>query len=338
MILIDAIYIHDGGGRVLLDYLIEVLEQTGLRIFYLLDNRIPQDTYNIKKSNEIKYLDSSLIARALFYKNFRSRFAKIFILGNVPPLFRQSAHVSVYFHNPMYISVPKDFSAFSKFKYILKVFLIKQTLSNVDNWLIQSTILKSQFEARFGESNKTLILPFYPPIKSNLGSGQKVRKKGTLFYVSNAQPNKNHERLIQAFCKIYDKIGRGELILTVSNRFPKVISLIEAAQNNGYPISNIGFIDRESLSHVYQEVEYVIFPSTAESFGLGLVEGIEMGCKIIAADLPYTYAVCSPSITFDPLDIDSIAEAIEKSFEDGIKQSISKVQNEMEKFVNMLSS
>ena len=43
MLLIDAIYINTGGGKILLDYLIEELEKTDKQIFYLLDKRIQKE-------------------------------------------------------------------------------------------------------------------------------------------------------------------------------------------------------------------------------------------------------------------------------------------------------
>ena len=58
MILIDAIYINTGGGKILLDYLIEELEKTDKQIFYLLDKRIEKEKYIIKPSNIILYLNS----------------------------------------------------------------------------------------------------------------------------------------------------------------------------------------------------------------------------------------------------------------------------------------
>ena len=53
MLLIDAIYINTGGGKILLDYLIEELEKTDKQIFYLLDKRIEKGKYIIKPSNSI---------------------------------------------------------------------------------------------------------------------------------------------------------------------------------------------------------------------------------------------------------------------------------------------
>jgi hypothetical protein len=46
MILIDALYINNSGGKVLLDYLIEELEKTDKEVFYLLDERIQKKNYS----------------------------------------------------------------------------------------------------------------------------------------------------------------------------------------------------------------------------------------------------------------------------------------------------
>ena len=39
-ILIDAIYINDSGGKILLDYLLQELEKIGKKCIYLLDKRV----------------------------------------------------------------------------------------------------------------------------------------------------------------------------------------------------------------------------------------------------------------------------------------------------------
>ena len=74
----------------------------------------------------------------------------------------------------------------------------------------------------------------------------------------------------------------------------------------------------------------------AESFGLGIVEAIENGCKVIGANLPYMYAACEPSLVFNPLDESSIADALEKSLEPKVKYSISNVNNRIDDLISIL--
>ncbi|MFV0208653.1 glycosyltransferase [Empedobacter falsenii] len=335
MILIDAIFINNGGGKVLLDYLVETLEQTDLKIFYLFDDRIV-NRYEIKKENVFIYQNSSLRLRYKFYKKYSSQFSKIFVLGNIPPPIKvKKAEVYTYFHNPMYLRVPNDFSITEKIKYILKVCIINKNKSNTNYWLLQSNTLKEQFIEKFGEKEKVKTLPFYPSLESSNCNVKRI--KNTFFYVSNAQANKNHIKLIEAFCNSYDITKKGKLILTVSDKFPIVLKSIDKGKENGYPIENIGFVDRETLTKKYLESEYVIFPSLAESFGLGLIEGVELGCKVISADLPYTYAVCNPSLVFNPFEVESISRAINTASQNDLNNSSLNVQNQIEDLITLLN-
>ena len=43
MILIDAIYIYDGGGKVLFDLLVDELQKKPVDVYYLVDKRIESD-------------------------------------------------------------------------------------------------------------------------------------------------------------------------------------------------------------------------------------------------------------------------------------------------------
>lgn len=334
MILIDAIYINNGGGKVLLDYLIEELEKTDLNIYYLIDDRIHK-TYIIKQTNSINYLNSGFFSRMFFYKKHSVNFSKILILGNIPaPIKVKHAIVYTYFHNSILINVPKEFTFLDKLKYVLKVHILKRFSRNTNFWLLQSETLSYQFTKRFKQESKINIIPFYPSIKKPV---EKIfRKRNTFLYVSNAQSNKNHARLIEAFCQAYDTCGCGNLTLTVDSNFPNILELINIAVKKGYPIENIGFVDRDVLAKKYMESEYVIFPSLTESFGLGLIEGVELGCKIIAADLPYTYAVVIPTLVFDPRDINSISNTICKAIDGDLRDSSLKVSNEIAGIIKAL--
>lgn len=337
MILIDAIYINNGGGKVLLDYLIEELEKKNHKIYYLLDDRVRQIHPKIKEENIIYYLKPCLIKRFLFYKKNKFSFTKIFCLGNIPPLTKTKSEVIVYFHNSILLDVPMDFSWLEHFKYFFKVIIVNLFKFNVNRWFVQSNFIKNKFQKKYNVKEQNIeLMPFYPSFDID-PKDSIIRIKQTYLYVSNAQPNKNHEKLINAFCLFYDKHHLGKLILTVSSNFPFILNIINEKILLGYPIENIGFVDRSTLQRTYLSTEFLIFPSLAESFGLGLIEGIECGCKIIGSDLPYTYEVCEPSIVFNPIQIQSILTAFEQSILDTpVKLSIPKIKNNINELINVL--
>jgi hypothetical protein len=63
-----------------------------------------------------------------------------------------------------------------------------------------------------------------------------------------------------------------------------------------------------------------------------------LGCKIIGADLPYTYAVCDPSLVFDPMNEKSIMDTIVLATEETLKNSELKVKDQVLDLINLLST
>ena len=55
MILLDAVYINNGGGFVLLKYLIDFFEKKSLDVFYLLDSRV-ENCFNEININKKKLI------------------------------------------------------------------------------------------------------------------------------------------------------------------------------------------------------------------------------------------------------------------------------------------
>lgn len=334
MILIDALYINNSGGKILLDYLIQELEKTNKNIFYLLDKRVEDNIPPIKYRNKILFIEASLFKRKLFYKQNSHTFSKVLCFGNLPPNIRIKAEVYTYFHQQLYLKVPDNLSFIQSFLFSLKRMVFNYFFQNTDYWLLQTDMIKCNFVKKFKISKeKVLVIPFYPSFKI---TEQFFRHKNTYLYVSNAPAHKNHVRLINAFCSFYNTHKLGKLILTVSEEFPELLEIIKNKKKLNYPIENLGFISREKLTKIYQESEYLIYPSLAESFGLGLVEAIENGCKIIGSDLQYTYAVCEPSIIFNPLDEESISKALSLSLQKNIKNSVAKVSNKIDELIAIL--
>ena len=231
MLLIDTIYIHDGGGKVLLDYLIKKLEDTELECFYLFDNRI-KNLPNIKSTNHVLFLKPILWHRFLFYKKHKNSFSKIFCLGNLPPNMKMKAEVITYYHSPLYLKSPEDFSTIERIKYILKRQVLKAFIKNTNSWMVQTAFIKQKLEEKFKISeSKVSLMPFFPPFDTS--NKQVVREINTFLYASNATTHKNHIRLIDAFCAFFDGHKTGKLILTVSDEYKEVYDNIEKRISQG---------------------------------------------------------------------------------------------------------
>lgn len=335
MILLDAVYINNGGGLVLLKYIIDFFEKKSLDVFYLLDLRV-ENCFSDIPVNRKEFISNSILERHFFYNKNKNKFNKVFCFGNLPPTIRLRSKVFVYFHQPLFLHIPKNFSFKNKFTYIAKQIFLNFFKKNADYWLVQSNYIANGFSYKYlSKSNKKIIIaPFYPPLDFCEFTQKKV--PGSFLYVSNSSPHKNHYKLIESFCLAYDEIKKGSLTITIPISDINLCGLIKEKINLGYPIINVGFIEREKLAEFYLSHEYLIFPSLAESFGLGLAEAIDGGCKIIAADLNYTYEVCEPSLVFNPYSVESMKNAIVTAVQNELPYAQKLIENDISKIMQLL--
>jgi len=335
MVLVDAIYINNSGGKILLDYLIEQLEMTDLNVCYLLDKRVQENHPLIKSTNRIFFLKGGLIPKHRFYRDHGNEFTKILCFANFPPDIKLKAKVFTYFHQLLFIQAPAELSFYARVLIKLKTLVFSYSASNSNFWLVQSMQVKSELCKKYRQiSEKQVgVLPFYPPLTIQACI---VRQKNKFVYVSTGHLYKNHERLLRAFMIFFNKHGVGELHFTVGNEFIDLHNRITSLQASGYPIFDHGFVDRKTLAEIYQSSEFVIYPSMAESFGLGIIEAIENGCRVIASDLPWLHAVCEPSCVFDPKSVTSISEAIEKAVFEELVPARQLVFNEIMHIIDLL--
>jgi glycosyltransferase involved in cell wall biosynthesis len=317
MVLIDALYINNSGGKVLLDYLMTQLELSDKKVFYLLDERIVGNSVAIKSTNRVLFLKAGLWRRHTFYQKHKNDFSTVLCFGNLPPSIKINAKVYTYFHQLLFLEIPKGTSILTTLTIHLKMKVVQFLLPNTDYWLVQTELVKSKFLKKYAPKPETvLLLPFYLPFEVNTTKIE--RKPNQYVFVSNGVPHKNHIRLVNAFCTFFEIHKKGTLYVTISEEFVFLKKYIDDKINSGFPIINLGHIDRFQLQELYLQSAFHIFPSLTESFGLGLIEGVECGCAIIGADLAYTYAVCEPSIVFNPLNESAIVRALEKSLTENL--------------------
>ncbi len=334
MILVDALYINNSGGKVLLDYIIEEFNRSEMDIFYLFDSRIIGKHPGLKNNN-FQYLDASLLARHRFYKKNGSRYSKVLCFGNLPPSIKLSAMVYTYFHQPLFIDIRKEIPFLQKFKLRIKTFILSSLTHNTNYWLVQSEFMKNSLMEKFRinpDLNTVKIVPFYSTL---LLGGKQIERKKQLIYISNGETHKNHLRLLEAFTEFHEIYQGYELHLTVEKKFQSLYNIISGLREKGYPIVNHEYLDREQLGRLYRESEFLIYPSLAESFGLGILEALESGCKVIGADLPYMHAVCIPSLLFNPESVPDMIVSLKKVITGDIQPSKQLVFNEIEKLVNI---
>lgn len=311
MILIDALYINKGGGAVLLQYLIEKIlsHPQRDRFFFLLDPRFDKPAALDKNFTVI---NNKMSARIRFYKANRNAYTKVFCFANTPPPVNLAVACYTYFHNQKLLEAPKQKFNPKFTKLYLKYLVTKLYNRNTDYYIVQTPHMVAELIGTgLKDSAHCLMIPFYDSSKYKVAhppfSG---RVKDEFVFISNPSPQKNYPTLLDAWEYLLSQGHTPLLHVTIDDTAPELITRVAALNAKGTRIVNHTYLDPKEL---YFNCPYLIFPSVMESFGLPLIEACDSGMKILAVALPYVHDVIKPSLTFDPYDKVSIADAVLKA-------------------------
>lgn len=236
--------------------------------------------------------------------------------SNFPPPTRYSKiKAFTYFHRVGLIEQQDTGSnaILRRVKYGAMANYLRLLLPNTDLVICQSDEVAKQFSKRFNYSNnKIKCFPFYNAtlLKRVAVENKSAKKKEQFIYVSDGSAHKNHTRLLQGWELLARRGVKVPLLLTLpeNNQYKEEIAKV---RNAGGSVKLLGFLPYEELLYLVAECQYAIYPSLQESLGLGLVEAAMLDVSVCAADLPYTYKAILPSVTFDPLQVSSIASGVE---------------------------
>ncbi|ARN77769.1 hypothetical protein BST97_07020 [Nonlabens spongiae] len=329
MLLIDGTFINSGGGKVLLDTLIEGLVSKSTDFTLLLDQRCESSEYKNTPYGVIR-VRGSYFARLAVYRKLKDKITSVFCLGNFAPPIKLDAHVTTYFHNVLILDLGKYSNIVLKTKVWLRKRLFKMQSENSDVWMVQTDVVKDLLINRSSiNEGKIKVRPFYriPRVISS-------NKQGKMFvYVSSGAPHKNHHRLLDAWQEFERENSSYTLHLTVGPEFQNLSNKINNLISKGLNIVNHGHLEIEKIWDLYHSAEYLIYPSLKESFGLPLIEATHCNCKVLGSDLPYLYQVVEPSDSFDPLNVESIRDSLLRATYSDLPKSHLQVHNSLDLLV-----
>jgi glycosyltransferase involved in cell wall biosynthesis len=335
MILIDALFINKGGGAVLLQYLIETILSYRQKdnFFFLLDPRFDKPD-SLNKNYAV--INNKMSDRIKFYKEHKQNYTKVLCFANTPPPIRLKAQVYTYFHNQKLLEAPKQKFNPKFFRLHLKYLVVKLYNKNTDYYIVQTPHMVSELVgAGLKDAGHCLTIPFYDDRKYQAAHTPfSQRVKDEFVFISNPSPQKNYPTLFDAWEYLLTKGYSPKLHVTIDDTAPAVTKRMEELIAMGARITNHVYLDPREL---YFNCPYLIFPSVMESFGLPLIEAVDSGMKVLASDLPYVYDVIAPSLTFNPLEKVSIANAVIKSLETELPFPQLVTKNEIARLISLLA-
>lgn len=312
--------VYTGGGLVLLRVLLSSWPGT-MPLTAFLDIRATQHL-ELPQEAKVTWVAPSIGAR------LQAEFGlhKVAALGDVvlcfhglPPQLPSAAHVVVFLQNRHYLGS----NPLSQFTWKTRLRMTFERMVNrvyrhrVAQYIVQTPAMKhalTQWYAALAAdgARRVKILPFVdviPEPRQHLAPNV----EWDFVYVADGEAHKNHRLLLQAWLLLAQEGVRPTLALTLGPRDATLMQEVESACAEArLRIRNLGHIPRGEVIALYAKSRALIFPSTAESFGLPLVEAAQVGIPILASELDFVRDVCVPAHTFDPASAVSIARAVKR--------------------------
>ena len=331
---INAIGIQNGGGLSYLYSLIYFLDKKNNLI--ILDNRSKKKLIHFNNAStiflkrgpfrnlRIFFIRFNLYKNYFFKKDYDKYKMKEFYLNGVPPFIR---YKFLNYGTYIFLQNRNLFDKSKKAQFILNFFFLKVYVYHLlnrilidlfitknDKLIVQTNSMRSLVEKKFKCNSVSLGANIWGKLKTSdlevlkkrlpkpdknfLKYIQNISSKNTIFfYPASPYYHKNHLNLIKAF----------NLFCTNSKKLSKLILTISEFEYAKFKLKNqnvicIGQISYQDILHLYKFVDYLIFPSISESYGMPLVESKINNIKIVASDLEYVKEVCNPYKVFDPFN------------------------------------
>ena len=130
--------------------------------------------------------------------------------------------------------------------------------------------------------------------------------------VGSFEPRKNIQHAIDAFSRIAKSSFHMKLLLVGNeNRYQHKMRALVKSLDLEETILFPGYIPDRELTTLYSVATAFLFPSTAEGFGLPILEAISTGCPIIASDIPVFHEIGGDALAYVPVsDPASLSEAM----------------------------
>ncbi|WP_029594810.1 glycosyltransferase [Exiguobacterium chiriqhucha] len=304
------------------EYLVIIPENVG---YEKIDfNSYPHLTpiyYRRSNLNNVKRLiyDNFLLKKIIYSWNADI----VFSMGNIGPLKLKIPHVLMirkpYFaYKDKYIY--RNWSLLGKANLRIQNQLSKMISKNCDLLTVQTPVMKKRISENFGISTEKIKVIPNALIKENLTTDENIsglynylRKESVVNILALAQyyPHKNLEKIIEVAEELKSRnIKDFRFLLTIDEKqHPNVSKILKAIKEKKLEsfVWNLGIVNKNDLSSLYKNVDYLIMPTFLETFGNPYIEAMYNKVPILASDFDFSRSVCKEAaVYFNTFDTDDI--------------------------------
>jgi glycosyltransferase involved in cell wall biosynthesis len=225
-----------------------------------------------------------------------ANFAALFATANIPQIVLQ--------HNSLYLQDENIFRSVSKlaaFRFRLEKMLFFLCAKKQPRWVVQLESTKVRLASALGVLPGEIKLVTMPPLRQfrcpdRESSAAKAALSAMsdlgvmkILFPAKAHPNKNHN-LIPALIDSFSSRGVPVCVfVTLEEDSPVLLELHNKLSEDN--LVNLGYCPATIMGAIYMASDLLFFPTSAESYGLPLVEAIMAGIPAIALDVDFAHEI-----------------------------------------------
>ena len=214
----------------------------------------------------------------------------------LPPVERPPAVTTVHdlYHELFPGMLPRGEVAWRRFAW-------RRTLRRARLVIAISEAVKTSLVERYAIEPERIRVVHHGVDRARFGPGDEPREP-FLLYPAHNWPNKNHDRLVEAFGLLRRRHPELRLVLTGGGHEGR--SVPEGVELRGR-------VSDDELLRLYRTASALVFPSLYEGVGQPPLEALACGCPVAAAPTGAIPEVCGDAARyFDPTSAESIAETV----------------------------
>ena len=305
--IIHAVSIHSGGGKVLLDQILTVNNLNGDGISILIcDERyeIPANSpFGLQihkvKPNLLSRWKAEFLLKSIALENPREN---VLCFSNLPPALKLPNKVILFLQNALlFPGIPLHVDSIkTKLRIMYEKLWLNFFMSNVNEFWVQTAWMKDILE------EKTAVSIKIKPIILDLPTPTKRQKKYNYITVSGSTPHKRLYELLKAW-ELIDNPPK--LLVIMDQPSSKIKAQIERVQNR-----NITFVinaKREDIYTYYEESKILLITSKIESYCLPIYEALHFGLRVIAPNEGYTHEVINQIEIIEDFSVSNLIKKIQ---------------------------
>ncbi len=114
-----------------------------------------------------------------------------------------------------------------------------------------------------------------------------VKDRPYILMVGTIEPRKNHKLLLEAYDKGLKELGYNIIMAGYMGwDMEEFVEKLKSHPDYGTRVHHLEGLDDHAITYLYQNAKFLVFCSYTEGFGLPIIEAIQRGTPVLAADVP----------------------------------------------------